>query len=157
MDIPSPSRDGRAVERADVEVGEISLGQLVGDVFENATVAERARLIDPLLRPLGVLSLACIANGIFARLRFRGGWPDFQVRLDDLAAVRTSDVVALVDYLQQTSAGALDQLHDVVTGSPALASSAAAALLVAVLMRRARPMQPMERRAADMDHEDPSP
>jgi len=59
--------------------------------------------IDHLMRPLGVLSMAVVANGIFSKLRLLGGRPDLHVRPEDADAIRTEDVMALVDYFQQAS------------------------------------------------------
>jgi hypothetical protein len=115
---------------------DISIPQLVGQVYEVAPVVERGHLLEPLLRPLGVLSLLTVANGIFANIRFRSGWQDLHVRLEDVQNVRASDVIALVEHVQQVSIEAVDGLAQIVTASPMLASSAAAGLLLAVLMQR---------------------
>ncbi len=117
---------------------EIAVPHLVARVYESAPLAERGRLLEQLLRPLGVLSLLGIANGIFASIRFRAGWQDLHVRLDDVVSVRGSDVVALVAYAQQVSVEAVDGLAQTLAASPALAASAAAGVLVTVLVRRAR-------------------
>ena len=84
--------------------------QLVGEVFEAAPAVERGHLLEQLLRPLGVLSLVAVADGVFAKLRFRGGWQDFHVRLEDVQSIRTSDVISLVDYVQQVSVEVVDGL-----------------------------------------------
>jgi hypothetical protein len=119
-------------------VTDLSIPQLVGQVYEVAPVFERGHLLEPLLRPLGVLSLLTVANGVFANIRFRSGWQDLHVRLEDVQNVRASDVIALVEYVQQVSIEAVDGLAQIVTASPMLAGSAAAGLLVAVLMQRDR-------------------
>lgn len=59
---------------------EVSLPQLVGKVYESAPAAERSRLLEHLMCPLGVLSMAVVANGILSKLRFLGGWPDLHIR-----------------------------------------------------------------------------
>lgn len=115
-----------------------TIARLVGTVYECAPPEERGRVLDQLLRPLGVLSLFAISGGLFARLRLRGGWENFHVRLDDLQGVRASDVVALVDYVQQVSVDAVDGLAQLLATSPGVAGSAAATVLVALLLRRAR-------------------
>lgn len=117
---------------------DIVIPQLVAKVYEAATENDRAHLIEQLLRPLGVLSLMAIAGGIFAKIRFRSGWPDLKVQLEDLQQVRAADVIALVDHAQQVSVETVDGLAQMLIASPALASSAAAALLVAALVQRAR-------------------
>ena len=114
---------------------------LVGALFEAAQPAERGRLLEYLLPPLGVLALVSVANGVFANIRFNGGMRDGHVALDEALMVRSVDVAALVDRLQMVSVDAVDGLAQLVMASPALASTAAAALLVAVLTRRARSRQ----------------
>ena len=128
-----------------LQAAEISIPQLVGQVFEAAPVAERGRLLAHLMKPLGVLSLVAVANGIFAKARFRSTWPDMQLRLEDVGNVQVTDVVALVDRVQQVSVEAVDGLAQLVAGSPLLAGSAAAAMLVTVLLQRSR-----TRRAEDV-------
>lgn len=115
-----------------------AIAQLVGEVYESAPLEERRRFIDLLLQPLGVLSLFAVAGGLFAKLRLRGGWENFSVRPEDLQNVRASDVIALVDYVQQVSVEAVDGLGHVLAASPLITGSAAAALLVTLLAQRAR-------------------
>lgn len=117
---------------------DITIPQLVGEVFEAAPAVERGHLLEQLLRPLGVLALVAVADGVFARVRFRGGWQDFRVRLEDAQSVRGSDVIALVDYVQQVSVEVVDGLAQTLMSSPMLAGSAAAALLVSLLLQRNR-------------------
>ena len=87
---------------------------------------------------MGVLSLVAIADGVFAKIRFRSGWQDLRVRPDDLRSVRTADVIALVDHAQQVSVETVDSLAQMLVASPTLSGTAAAALLVAALAQRAR-------------------
>jgi hypothetical protein len=117
---------------------DMTIPQLVGEVFEAAPAVERGHLLEQLLRPLGVLALVAVADGVFAKIRFRGGWQDFQVRLEDVQNVRVGDVISLVDYVQQVSVEVVDGLAQTLTASPMLAGSAAAALLVTVLLQRDR-------------------
>lgn len=119
-------------------VPEHVIAQLVGQVYETAPAAARSRLLEQLLRPLGVLALVALANGVFAKIRFRGGWPDIHVRLEDAQNVQVSDVIALVDYVQQVSVQAVDGLAQVLAATPTMATSAATVLLVTVLMQRSR-------------------
>ncbi|MDP3616743.1 MAG: hypothetical protein Q8R49_02820 [Rhodoferax sp.] len=119
-------------------VSETAIAQLVAQVYETAPPAVRSRLLEHLLRPLGVLSLVAIADGIFAKIRFRSGWPDLHIRFEDAKNVQASDVVALVERVQLVSVESLDGLAKMLVASPMMFSSAAAALLVTVLMQRAR-------------------
>lgn len=120
------------------QVSEVTIAELVGELYEQAPPVERGHLLEHLLRPLGVLSVAVVANGIFSKIRFRSGWQELHVHPEDLRNVRGSDVVALVDYVQQAGVDALDRLAQALASSPLLATSAAAALVVAILVRRAQ-------------------
>ncbi len=134
-----------ALQKTDCQVLEISIAQLVGQVYEAAAPVERSRLVEYLLRPLGVLSLVSVANGIFANIRFRSGWPELHVRTEDVRNVRSGDVIALVNHVQQVSLHAVDGLAGMLAASPGMTGSAAAALLITLLMQRAR-----NRRADDL-------
>lgn len=114
----------------------LTVPQLVGQVFEVAPAVDRSHMLEVLLRPLGVLSLLAIADGVFAKIRFRGGWPDLSVRLEDAQNVQASDVISLVDYVQQVSVHAVDGLAQVIAVTPMMATSAAAGLLVTLLIQR---------------------
>ncbi|MDO8251677.1 MAG: hypothetical protein Q7T78_18435 [Rhodoferax sp.] len=141
---PNDTPGGHPSDELDCQVSEITIAQLVGEVYEAAPPVERSRLLEHLLRPLGVLSLVAVANGIFASIRFRSGWPDIHVQPEDAQNVQASDVITLVNHVQQVSFHAVDGLAAMLAASPVLTSSAAAAMLMTVLMQRAR-----TRRAGD--------
>ena len=122
-----------------------AIAHLVGQVYEIAPPADRRRLLEHLLKPLGILSVVAVANGIFANMRLRSSWPELHVRLEDAQQVQSGDVITLANYVQQVSIQAVDGLADLLTASPVLTGSAAAALLVSMLMQRAR-----NRRASDL-------
>jgi hypothetical protein len=132
----SPATDAAATATAAAAPDRL-VPHLVAEVYECAPAAERGHLLEQLLQPLGVLSLFGVAGGVFANVRFRGGWPDPKIRLEDLHNIRSDHVVALVDYAQQVSVEAVDGLAQLLAGSP-LMSSSAAAMLVTVLVQRAR-------------------
>jgi hypothetical protein len=121
---------------------ERSIPELVAEVYEAAPPVERGHMLEELMRPLGVLSLFGIAGGIFASIRFRSGWQEFNIGLEDIQRVRAAQVIALVDHVQQVSVETVDGLAQMLTASPVWSSSAAAAVLVAVLVQRARARQP---------------
>jgi hypothetical protein len=125
---------------------EAEIAQLVGQVYAIASPTVRTRLLEHLLKPLGVLSLVAVANGIFASIRFRSGWPDLHVRVEDAQNVQPGDVITLVSHVQQVSLHAVDGLADMLAASPVMTGSAAAALLITLLMQRAR-----NRRAEDRE------
>ncbi len=120
----------------DCQASDVTIAQLVAQVYEAAPAAERGHLLEQLLRPLGVLSLFAVADGVFAKIRLRSGWQALDVRLEDIESVRAGQVAALVDHVQQVSVEALDGLGRWVAASPVLAGSAAAVVLAAVLLRR---------------------
>ena len=113
-----------------------SVAQLVAEVYEAAPAAEKGRLLGHLLGPVGGLGLVAVADGIFAKIRFRGGWPQLHVRLEDAQNVQASDVATLVDYVQQISVQALDGLAQLISMSPTVTTSASAALLLTLLVQR---------------------
>ena len=86
--IPVAQLVGEVYEGASPPVQNQMLAQLVGQVYETAAPAERARLLEQLLHPLGVFALLAVANGIFARIRFRAGWQAMQIRMEDAVEVR---------------------------------------------------------------------
>jgi hypothetical protein len=116
----------------------IPIPQLVGQAYEFAPATVRGRILEHLLRPLGLLSLLVVANGTFAKIRFRTSWQDMGVHLDDVQNVQVSDVIALVDRVQLVSVESVDSLAQIIRASPVMAGSAAAALLVTVLVQRAK-------------------
>jgi hypothetical protein len=67
----------------DERASELTVAELVGHVYACAPVTERSRMIEQLMRPLGVLSLVAVAHGVFAKIRFRGSWPELLVRPED--------------------------------------------------------------------------
>lgn len=120
------------------QVSEDTIAHLVGQVYESAPPAEKSRLIEFLLKPLGVLSLVSVANGIFANIRLRGDWSDMHVRPEDAQNVQASDVITLVNHVQQVSVHAVNGLTQMLAASPVMTGSAAAALLMTVLVQRAQ-------------------
>jgi hypothetical protein len=140
MTHPSSPPDNH-VGHANGPTDEASIPALFAEVYASAPAVERGRLLEQLMRPLGVLSLFGIAGGIFAHIRFRSGWKEISVRLEDIQGVRPREVIALVDHVQQVSVETVDGLAQMLVASPILSGSAAAALLVTLLLRRARSRQ----------------
>jgi hypothetical protein len=135
--------DGQLVEEvfegAPPAVQEHMLTQLVGRVYEAAPPALRRSLLEHLMRPLGVLSLVAVGGGVFAKLRFRGGWPELSIRMEDLQEVRPGDVLALVNHVQQMGTGFLTGLAQLLAHAPpGMAQSGAAVVLVALLLKKAQ-------------------
>jgi len=144
---PIPTPPTPALTQADEQASEAAIAQLVGQVYEIAPPAERRRLLEHLLRPLGVLSLVAIANGIFATIRFRSGWPEMHIRVEDAQNVQARDVITLVNHVQQVSVHAVDGLASLLSTSPVMTGSAAASVLITLLVQRSR-----NRRAEDREN-----
>lgn len=117
---------------------DISLPKLIGEVYETATPKLRARILEHLMRPLGILGLMAIANGVFASIRLRSGLADPRVGPDEVSAIEPGDVVKLADWAQQVSSDAINGLSQLLSTSPGLTKSATAAVLVSLLMQQAK-------------------
>jgi hypothetical protein len=48
----------------------VSVYSRIGQVYESASPSLRARMLELLMHPLGVLSLMAVGNGAFAEIRF---------------------------------------------------------------------------------------
>lgn len=131
-----PAACARSESAPDVQIPE-----LLAQVYEAAPAVERCRLLEQLLQPLGLLSLAAVAGGVFAKIRLRCGWQYLDVRLDDIQNVQAVDIVALVDHAQQVSVETVDGLAQMLVSTPLFSASATAAVLVAMLLQRARSRQ----------------
>ena len=110
--------------------------QLVAQLYCDASPRDKSRVLELLVRPLGLLALFALADGVFARIWLRNGQDRFQIRVEDALSVSGSDIATLVAYVQQSSAEVLDGLLQIITTSPALAGSAAAMVVMLVLQRR---------------------
>jgi hypothetical protein len=130
-----------AMDTVSRDVQDTVVTQLVGRVYEAAPLELRSQLLERLMKPLGILSLLSIAGGVFAKFRLRGNWQNLQVHLEEVKNVQASDVAALAERVQQVSTEALNGLAQVLTNSPAIASSAAAATLLALLIHRTQSQQ----------------
>ena len=115
-----------------------SVPHLIGQVYESAPPNLRARMLEHLMRPLGILSLITIANGIFASIRLRNPSTDVMVAIEDTSAVQPNDVVKLADWVQQVSVEAFDSLAKLLSTSPVLTRSTAAVVLLSLLVQHSR-------------------
>ena len=120
---------------ASYQAPDIAIPELVGKIYEAAPIAERCRMLEHLMKPLGVMALVGVCNGVFAKIWFRGGWHDLRIRPEDAQTVQGIDVIRLVDYVQQASAETINGLASLLTTSSTIVYSAAAATLVTVLVR----------------------
>ena len=134
----------RAVTAESPEEQGKALSLLIGQVYESASPPLKARLLQRMIAPLGVLAAVAVAHGAFARLKLQTGWHDLQSLAPELQKISADDVVALADRVQLVGTDALLLLADVIGKSPVLASSAAAALLMTLLIRKAQNSPPAE-------------
>lgn len=112
------------------------LNLLVGRAYDVAPPGIRKSLLEQLTRPLGVLGMMSVAGGTFARFRFQGHRHNDTLHLDDLNAVRNSDVIALVDHVQQVSTEALVNAVKMLSLAPALNNSGAVSVLTSLVLKR---------------------
>jgi hypothetical protein len=126
------------LDKASFSVSNHSVSQLIGQAYASAPAAERSRLLEHLLKPLGILSLMAVANGIFAVMLFRSGSPISHIRLEDTQNVHIDDVIALVEHVQQVSVESVESLVQSFMNCSVLTSAAAPALLVAVLLQQTK-------------------
>jgi hypothetical protein len=92
-------------------------------------------MLEHLMRPQGILSLMAVANGVFVSIRLRNPAIDPQVALEDTSAVQPNDVVKLADWVQQVSVEAIDGMTLLLSASPVLTRSTAAAVLMSLLIQ----------------------
>lgn len=92
------------------EDSDAAVVRLVGNLYEQAPIDQKAWLIEYLLRPLGVLSAVGVAHGAFAKIRIRSPGPDIEVRPDDIRSLSTEDVITLVQHVQQARTEVIDGL-----------------------------------------------
>jgi len=111
--------------------------QLVAQLYCDASPPEKSRVLELLVRPLGLLPLFALADGAFARIWFRNGQDRLNISVEDALAVSGSDIATLVSYVQQSSVEVLDGLLQIINASPVLAGSTAAIVVMLVLQRRA--------------------
>jgi hypothetical protein len=121
---------------AGYQAPDITIPELVGKIYDAAPITERCRLLEHLMKPLGALALVGVCNGIFAKIWFRSGWNNLHIRPDDAQSVQGIDVISLVEYVQQANAETINGLASLLTTSPMMVYSAAAAMLVTALARR---------------------
>jgi hypothetical protein len=114
-----------------------TLTRFVAEVYEAAPPSVRCSVLETLQRPLNLFSLLAVANGIFAKAWLRSPGQELHLRMDDVQHVRAGDVMALVDYVQQVNIDAVYGLAQILSTSPVLTGSAAAALLLQLVLLRA--------------------
>ena len=83
----------------------------VADALLRASGAFRARMLARLLRSVGLLALAVIANGAFAKYVARAR-AEITVSIEDAARASWDQIYELVRYVQQSHPRRLQQVLD---------------------------------------------
>jgi hypothetical protein len=117
--------------------------RLMSRLYRTAAEPLRARMLRCLIRPLGPLGLAAIASGAFADVLRRGGERSLDIPLDSLGRYSNDQVVELVQFVQQVSPEAIQQVTSLLSDTPmgSVAFTAAAAMLLARLVMGSEPMK----------------
>lgn len=112
-----------------------NMPELVAQLYSDASPPEKSRLLEHLVRPLNLLPLFALADGVFARIWMRNGREQLHIGVEDAQAVSGPDIAALVSYVQQSSVEVLDGLLQIINSSPVMAGSTAAILIMLVLQQ----------------------
>jgi hypothetical protein len=105
-------------------------------------------MLEHLLRPLGLLSLVSVANGVFSEVLLHSIGKNLHVQLDDARNILTKDVIALADHVQQVNIELVDELVQMLAISPEVCDSQFMALLRQAPSRRSH-----VRRSSDLEIE----
>ncbi len=93
-------------------VRSLILSRLMGQAFEALPAAQRFERVTHLLKPLGMLARATVANGVFLNNQCGGQTPDMAVTAAQMQRIQASAVVDLADRVQQVSVEGLTRLHN---------------------------------------------
>jgi hypothetical protein len=116
---------------------------LLGRVYSEAPYSLKSRLLEHLLKPLGILSLVAVCNGAFANVALNRNW---EIRPELAQAVDGEQVMALTAFVQQVSVQAVTGLSQLLSSFPVLQGSVAASALVALLIKRSHEQHALEAR-----------
>jgi hypothetical protein len=84
----------------------------IADAMSRLHLAERARLLSRLVAGVGVLALAVVSGGAFARYAAVARQSDFVVTLEDAARATRAQVYELVRYVQQSNPELIVRVRD---------------------------------------------
>jgi hypothetical protein len=109
--------------------------ELVSQVYQQAPVRLRARLLECLLQAVGPLALVTIAAGAFGRFLYRLQRDALPISLDEAARITSDHVLELTRYVAQSSPAALQRLGELIAARPiGAATISGSALLLALSM-----------------------
>jgi hypothetical protein len=138
----TPGTDGNALSRR-----RNAMAKVVSSVYRSASDALRADMLKRLLRPLGVLGLAAVASGAFARLVRRDGLPPDTISAEDLVRYSSEQIRELTVFVHEVNPDALQALVEELTrNGVGLAALSTAALL---MLRHGSPGRSALARKAD--------
>jgi hypothetical protein len=84
----------------------------IADALSRLQLAERARLLSRLLTGVGVLALAVVGGGAFARYAAIARRTDVFVTLEDAARATHAQVYELARYVQQSDPALIARVRD---------------------------------------------
>ena len=84
----------------------------IADALSRLHLAERARLLSRLVAGVGVLALAVVSGGAFARYAAVARQSDFVVTFEDAARATRTQLYELVRYVQQSDPELLARVRD---------------------------------------------
>lgn len=113
-----------------------TLPALVRDMYREAAVPLRVKLLECLLPPVGPLALVVLASGAFGAFLQRRSWSSVSVSADDASRISADHLFELARYLQQARPEVFAGLPDLLSGNPMLlATTGSGALLLALRQR----------------------
>jgi hypothetical protein len=107
--------------------------ELVSQVYHQAPMRLRTKLLECLLRPVGPLALVTIAAGAFGRFLYRLRRNAMPISIEDAARITSDHVLELARYVEQCSPDALLRFGALIAGHPlGFATLSGSALLMAL-------------------------
>jgi hypothetical protein len=107
--------------------------ELVSQVYQQAPMRLRPRLLECLLRPVGPLALVAIAAGAFRRFLYRLRRNAMPISIEEAARVTSDHVLELARYVEQSSPDALLRFAALIAAHPlGFATVHGSALLIAL-------------------------
>ena len=107
--------------------------ELVSQVYQQAPMPLRPRLLECLLRPVGPLALVAIAAGAFRRFLYRLRRNAMPISIEDAARITADHVLELARYVEQSSPDVLLKFAALIAAHPlGIATVSGSALLTAL-------------------------
>ena len=110
--------------------------RLVARVYGDASAEMRRDMLVSIAKPLGVLSLVAVANGVFSKAVFEDPQTTQHISLEQIPSIAQHDVWTLIDFAYQVSGNAFDGLARLIVASPSVAATTSALLLLTWIAQR---------------------